>query len=85
MRCRMYDFVYTTDLGVILLLYRQDRHRTRWSELRPTPAKLVVEKGGIPDVGLYVSWVVAALGPENVLTNLTRGRSARPRKCLNLT
>ena len=55
-RCRMYDFVYTTDLGVILLLYRQDRHRTRWSELRPTPAKLVVEKGGITAVGLYVSW-----------------------------
>jgi len=38
---------------------------------------------------------VAALGPESVLTNLTRGRSARrlacpsrsarPRKCLNQT
>ena len=42
MRCRMYDFVYTTDLGEILLVYRQDRHRRRGSELRPTPAKLVV-------------------------------------------
>ena len=42
MRCRMYDFVYTTDLGVNLLVYRQDRHRIRGSELRPTPAKLVV-------------------------------------------
>ena len=42
MRCRMYDFVYTTDLGEILLVYRQDRHRIRESELRPTPVKLVV-------------------------------------------
>ena len=52
----MYDFVYTTDLGEILLLYRQDRHRIRWSELRPTPAKLVVYRGGITAGGLYVSW-----------------------------
>ena len=27
----------------------------------------------------------AVLGPESVLTNQTRGRSARPRKCLKLT
>ena len=53
-RCGMYDFVYTTDLGVILLLYRQDRTKT--SELRPTPAKLVIEQGGITAFGLYVSW-----------------------------
>ena len=43
-----------------------------------------------------IDHVAAALGPENVLTNLTRSRralgllahpsrSARPRKCLNLT
>ena len=29
--------------------------------------------------------LAAALGPESVLDNLTRGRSARPRKCLNPT
>ena len=32
-----------------------------------------------------IDHVAAALGPESVFTNLTRGRSARPRKCLNLT
>ena len=32
-----------------------------------------------------IDHVAAALRPESVLTNLTRGRSARPRKCLNLT
>ena len=32
-----------------------------------------------------IDHVAAALGPESVLTNLTRGRSARPRKSLNLT
>jgi len=32
-----------------------------------------------------IDHVAAALGPESVLINLTRGRSARPRKCLNPT
>ena len=32
-----------------------------------------------------IDHVAAALGVESVLTNLTRGRSARPRECRNLT
>ena len=28
-----------------------------WSELHPTPAKLVIYRGGITNSGLYVSWI----------------------------
>ena len=57
MRCRMYDFVYTTDLGVNLLVYRQDRHRIRADRnSAQLQRSLSYIRGGITAGGLCVSW-----------------------------
>ena len=56
-----------------------------WTPPSPTPLFINFEHGSyMLDIDI-IDHVAAALGPESVLTNLTRGRSARPRNCFNLT